>query len=401
MARFYRTLTLVALLGIVGIVSYNFGLSKGTKALNVEAGFDLSLLNTVKLKLANKFLEKDQLDEKKQMYGAVQGYVAALGDPYTVFLPPTENKLSEDDLKGAFGGVGIMLGYKDSRLSVMSPLAKNPAEKAGIKANDLILKIVDNKKNIDKDTTGISLQEAVTLIRGEVGTEVTLSIFRDGFDKPKDFILVRDTITVPAVELTWKEYKGSTFAVMVVNKFSEKVYEEWPKYVDEVLAKKKELGLKFGGIALDLRNNPGGYLESSVFVASDFISEGVVVTQAETGGKKTEYKVEKSRRKLLNDKLVVLINGGSASASEILAGALHDFKRAKLVGEKSFGKGTVQIPETFKDGSGIHITIAKWLLPSGKNIHKVGVDPDVVIKWGADNSKPEDDMNKVFEELMK
>jgi len=400
MVKIHNIIRQIAVLGIVAVIAYNVGSNRTTKAINTKGDFDLSLLSTVRAKLASQYLEKDQLDDKKQMYGAVAGYVAALGDPYTVFLPPTENKLSEDDLKGEFGGVGISLGYKESRLAVMTPLAKTPAEVAGIKANDLIVKIIDKKKNVDKDTTGISLQEAVSLIRGEIGSEVVLSIYREGFDKPKDFSLVRQTINVPAVELAWKEYKGKTFALMTINKFSDKVYEEWPSFVNEVLEKKKELGSNYGGIALDLRNNPGGYLESSVLVASDFIKDGVVVTQQETGGKKTEYKVDPKRKKLLDDKMVVLINGGSASASEILAGALHDFKRAKLVGEKSFGKGTVQIPENFSDGSGIHITIAKWLLPSGKNIHKVGVEPDVEIKWGTD-PKSEEDLGKVFEEVLK
>lgn len=397
MLKIYKTIILVCLLGVVSVVSYNVGKAKTESS---ASDLDFSLLYTVKGKLEKTFLEKDKIDGKAQTYGAIKGYVEALGDPYTVFLPPKENQMAEADLKGEFGGVGISLGFKDNRLSVMTPLSKTPAERAGIKAGDLIVKIVDSRKKIDKETTGISLQEAVGMIRGEIGTDVTLTIYREGFDKPKDFVLKRETINVPALELTWKTYKDKDFAFVSINKFTEQLYKEWPETVDAILAKKQTDGKKFAGIVLDLRNNPGGYLESSVMVASDFIKEGTVVTQEQTGGKKTEYKVDARRRKLLDDKMVVLINGGSASASEILAGALRDFKRAKLLGEKSFGKGTVQMPESFSDGSGIHITIAKWLLPSGKNIHKEGVMPDVEIKWNAD-SKNEEDSVKVMEELLK
>ncbi len=398
MLKIYKVIILLSLFGAVSVISYNLGKERTGK---VAEDLDFSLLYTVKGKLDRTFLEKDKLDGKAQTYGAIKGYVEALGDPYTVFLPPKENKLAEDDLKGEFGGVGISLGFKDSRLSVMTPLSKTPADRAGIKAGDLIVKIIDTKKKIDKDTNGISLQEAVGMIRGEIGTEVTLSIFREGFDKPKDFVLKRETINVPSLELSWKTYKDKDFAFVAINKFTEQLYKEWPETVDEIIAKKQVDGKKFGGIVLDLRNNPGGYLESSVMVASDFIKEGVVVTQEQAGGKKTEYRVDTRRRKLLEDKLVVLINGGSASASEILAGALRDFKRARLVGEKSFGKGTVQMPESFSDGSGIHITIAKWLLPSGKNIHKEGVLPDVEIKWTTDAKLVEEENQKVMEEVLK
>lgn len=397
MSKFYRLIWLVCFVAAVAVVSYNFG-----KQRSIKAGQDLdfSLLYTVREKLAGSYLEKDKMDSKQMSYGAIKGFVEALGDPYTVFLPPSENKASEDDLKGEFGGVGISLGYKDKNLAVMTTLPKTPAERAQIQSGDLITKIIDKEKGVDKDTTGISLQEAVGLIRGKSGTNVSLEIYREGFDKPKEFILSREVIDVPAVELTWKEYKGKQIAVVALNKFSEKVYTEWPEKVDEILQKKLALGDKYAGIVLDLRNNPGGYLEASVLVASDFLKDGVVVSQQESNGKKTDFKVDLKRRNLALDKMVVLVNGGSASAAEILAGALHDYNRAKLVGEKTFGKGTVQIPENFSDGSGIHITIAKWLLPSGRNIHKVGVDPDVEIKWSSDPKEKDKDMERVIETLL-
>lgn len=397
MAKFYKLVWLFCLVCGVAVVSYNLGKQKSAK---LGQDLDFSLLYTVREKLAGSYLDRDKMDPKQMSYGAIKGFVEALGDPYTVFLPPTENKASEDDLKGEFGGVGISLGYKDKNLAVMTTLPKTPAEKASIQAGDLITKIIDKEKNIDRDTSGISLQEAVSLIRGKSGSEVTLQVYREGFDKPKDFVLTREIIDVPAVELNWKEYKGKQAAIISLNKFSEKVYTEWPEKVEEIMQKKTSLGDKYAGIVLDLRNNPGGYLEASVLVASDFLKDGVVVSQQDSNGKKTDFKVDLKRRNLALDKLVVLVNGGSASAAEILAGALHDYNRAKLIGEKTFGKGTVQVPENFSDGSGIHITIAKWLLPSGKNIHKVGVDPDVELKWSSDPKEKDKDMDRVIDNLL-
>jgi carboxyl-terminal processing protease len=316
-------------------------------------------------------------------YGAIKGMVASIGDPYTVYLTPEENKSSNEDLAGEFGGVGISLGYKDGTLAVMTTLSDTPAEKAGLKTNDLILKIVDKDNKVDKDTTGISLAEAVKLIRGKIGSEVILTMYRE--DKGKfDITLRRDNIVVKSVELEWKESNGKKVAWVKLNKFTEKVFEEWPEVIKQI---KSSETTDFGGIVLDLRNNPGGYLEASVFVASDLISDGVVVKQDSTTGLTQEYKVDQSRRNLLKEKLVVLVNEGSASASEILAGALKEYNRGKLVGKKTFGKGTVQQPEDFSDGSGIHITIAKWLLPSGKNIHGEGVAADVEVDTGTDASK--------------
>jgi len=375
-----RNLALIlALLSVVSVVGYSFGLKGKLEKLDASKNqLDLNLMWKVKDMLSTSFLEKDKMTDDDMKYGAIEGMVAALGDPYTVFLPPKSNKSANEDLAGEFGGVGISLGYKDKTLAVMSPVANSPAQKAGIKAGDLILKITDKSKDIDRDTTGISLNEAVELIRGKIGTEVTLKMYREGKGDSYDVILKRDTIVVPGVELEWKEVGGKKVAWIKLSKFTEKLFTQWPQMVDQINQGKS--GSNYGGIVLDLRNNPGGYLQASVLVASDFIKNGVIVEQQSANGAKESYQVEKNRGKLLNDKLVVLVNGGSASAAEILAGALKEYNRGKLVGEKTFGKGTVQQPEEFNDGSGLHITIAKWLLPSGKNIHKEGVEPDVEVK---------------------
>ncbi len=370
----------LAILSVVSLVSFRVG--QGYKIIDKNE-LDLSMMWKVKDRLSSLYLDKNKIDKKSMEYGAIKGMVASIGDPYTVYLTPEENKSSNEELEGEFGGVGISLGYKDGTLAVMTTLSDTPAERAGLKTNDLILKIVDKGNKVDKDTTGISLAEAVKLIRGKIGSEVILTMYRE--DKGKfDVVLKRDNIVVKSVELEWKELNGKKIAWVKLNKFSENVFKEWPIVVNEI---KNNEGNNFGGIVLDLRNNPGGYLEASVFVASDLISDGVVVKQDSTTGLTQEYKVDQSRRNLLKEKLVVLVNEGSASASEILAGALKEYNRSKLVGKKTFGKGTVQQPEDFSDGSGLHVTIAKWLLPSGKNIHGEGVAADIEVEAGTDASK--------------
>jgi len=398
--KYIRNLVvLLALLSVVSLVSFKIGRDTSGVVMNTSGDkLNLTLMWQVKDKLDQLFLEKEKMVDKNMQYGAIQGMVASLGDPYTVFLPPTDNKSANEDLAGEFGGVGISLGYKDKNLAVMSPVAKSPAEKAGVKAGDLILKITDKANNIDKETTDMSLSEAVSLIRGKIGTEVTLKMFREGKEAAYDVVLKRDNIVVPSIELEWKEQGGKKVAWVKLYKFTDTLFTDWPAKVAEI--KQEKAKGNFGGIILDLRNNPGGYLQASVLVASDFVKSGTIVTQKSYDGSEEKYDVIEKMGNLLDDKLVVLINGGSASASEILAGALKDFNRAKLVGEKSFGKGTVQQPEDFKDGSGLHITIAKWLLPSGKNIHKVGIEPDIEVKAGED-VKVDLQLNKALETVLK
>jgi carboxyl-terminal processing protease len=397
--RNIRNLALgLVLLSIVALVSYRLG--QGNRTLISSSGTNAALMDQVKSKLKQTFLDKDKMNDTDMNYGAIQGMVAALGDPYTVFLPPKENKSVNESLAGQFGGVGISLGYKDKTLAVMSPVANSPAEKAGVKAGDLILKITDKANNISKDTTGMSLDEAVNLIRGKVGTEVILKMYRDGKAQSYDVVLKRDNIVPPSIEIEWKEVNGKQVAWVKLYQFTEELFTQWPQIVDQI--NQKKVTGNFGGIVLDLRNNPGGYLQASVLVASDFIKDGVVVKQQSSDGSVETYNVDKSRGKLLDDKLVVLVNGGSASAAEILSGALKDYKRGQLVGENTFGKGTVQQPEDFPDGSGLHITIAKWLLPNGANIHGVGIAPDVEVKASDDpNSKEDLQLNKAIEVLLK
>lgn len=323
--------------------------------------------------LSQKYLDKKALDPQKLYYGAIQGMVAAVGDPYTVFLPPQQQKNTQEELSGRFDGVGIELGFnKDKRLVVMAPLSGTPADKAGIKPQDIIVKIDS------KDTSSITLPEAVQLIRGPKGTKVTLTIFREGDQNTRDLSLNRDTIVVKSVEISFKQTQsGKAVAVIKLSRFGERTEAEWNDAVSQVLAK----GVQ--GVVLDLRNNPGGYLDGAVFIASEFLDGGNVVLQEDGQGQRTAYSVNR-QGKLLKLPLSVLINKGSASASEIVAGALQDRKRATLVGEKSFGKGTIQDAEDLPGGSGIHITIAKWLTPNGRWANQTnGFDPDLKVDMPA------------------
>lgn len=330
--------------------------------------------------ISSRYIDKKAIDPQKLYYGAIQGMVAAVGDPYTVFLPPTSQKNSKEQLGGSFEGVGMELGYNnDKRLVVIAPLKDTPAEKAGIKAGDMILTI--NKKDI----TNISLPDAVSLIRGPKGSDVALSIFRENEDKPRDITLKRDTIIVHTVDLTMKQTKsGKPVALIRLSGFGEKTDSEWDSVISDLLSKAPQ------GVIVDVRNNPGGYLQSAVYTASEFIDSGPIVLQEDATGNREELKVERSG-KLLKMPLVVLINKGSASASEIFAGAIQDKKRGIIIGEQSFGKGTIQSTEDLPEATGIHITTAKWLTPLGRWIHGTGLTPDVKIDFVADPKDPQKD----------
>lgn len=363
-----------------------------------EGTVDFSLFWEVWDKVESSYLDRKSIDYKKMVYGAISGMVASLGDPYTIFLPPTENIDAKSDLRGDFEGVGIQIDYKqslksqddynkDQKISVVAPLSGTPAEAAGLKAGDIILRIVDEAQKVDQDTTGLSLPEAVKLIRGPKNSKVKLTIQR-GEEKPFEVVLKRETIVVKSVEAKFEERNGKKVAVLKLSRFGDRTDQEWEEAVASI--KKQETETKnFGGVILDLRNNPGGYLQGSVFIGSEFLDKGIIVQQDRGADGKETYEVNRLGR-LLNEKLIVLINNGSASASEIVAGALQETKRARLVGEKSFGKGTVQEAEDLAGGAGLHITVARWLLPSGKNIHKEGVKPDVEVK--NDETKPAEDL---------
>ena len=340
-------------------------------------------------KLEGDYVDPKAIDYQKMTYGSIEGLAQSLGDPYTRYFPPSDNKLAEEDLNGSFYGVGIELGYKDGTLAVITPLEDSPAKKAGLKAGDLIMHIKDEKKGIDEDTAGMSLRDAVKKIRGEKGVPITFKIAREGEKKLLDITVVRDKILVPSLELKFMNYKGKKIAYLHLFQFGGRTKSEWLAKVREIKAQ----GAK--GMILDLRNNPGGYLDGAIFISSEFLSDGVVVKQA--GRYSTEtYKVDR-KGNLLDMPLVVLINKGSASASEITAGALQAHQRAKIIGEQSFGKGTVQEVDEFPDGSSLHVTIAKWLLPNGKWIGDGGITPDIKVKDDPKTEKVDEVVEKGLE----
>src|SRR3989344_750668 len=326
--------------------------------------------------VSREYVDKKAIDATKMFYGAIKGMVEAVGDPYTVFLPPESQKSTKEELGGSFEGVGLQLGFnKEKRLAVIAPLSGTPADKAGIKPGDLILKINTT------DSINMSLPDAVNMIRGVKGSQVDLEIYHDGDDKTRVVTLTRDTIIVKSVEYQSKTTPlGKKVGLIKLSRFGEKTSGEWVEAVSMALAGNP------AAIVLDLRNNPGGFLDGAVFIGSEFISSGDIVLQENAAGERQGYKVNRVG-KLTNIPVIVLINKGSASASEIVAGALQDLKKAKLVGDQSFGKGTIQESQELPGGTGIHITTAKWLTPLGRWIHGTGLTPDVVVVLGDDQTK--------------
>lgn len=340
--------------------------------------------------LEASYFDKSKIVYSEMIYGAIKGMVSSLGDPYTAFLTPGENKVVKEDLQGNFEGIGIEIGYRGNQLAVISPLPGSPAEKAGIKAGDFIIGIKDENKNIDKSTSGITLPQAVQDIRGPAGSKVTLAILREGREDALLVDVVRERINIPSVVL---EYVGDDKEIAHVKlyKFGGETSAEWDKAVYEI---QKNKNIK--AIILDVRNNGGGYLQAAVYIASDFLENGdTIVIEEDATGQTKEFKNEKIPR-LERYPVFVLINNGSASASEILAGALKDQFGATLVGQKTFGKGTIQEPISIEDGSGLHITIARWLTPNKFWVNETGLNPDVIIE---DNLETQED--EVLTETLK
>ena len=318
------------------------------------------------------YLKNPDISNQNKMYGAINGLIQSLNDPYTEFFSPADSKQFQEDVAGNFGGIGAELGANtSSQIVVIAPLKGTPAEAAGLKAGDWIVKI--NATSTD----GMNVDQAVNLIRGTEGTKVTLTIFRTGWSTTKDFTITRANIKVPTVDF---EMKGDV-AHISLHSFN----QDADLLFYQALQKAADANAK--AIALDLRDDPGGYLEVAVDLAGYFLKPDTLVVK-EIGRAVPEQDFRSSGNGALADvPMVVLINGGSASASEILAGALHDDRNIKLVGEKSFGKGTVQQLEDLSDGSSIKITVAHWVLPSGRILDHDGLVPDYTVSISDDDIK--------------
>jgi len=333
--------------------------------LGKPQGLDFSLFWEAWRTLEENFVDQSKMDYQKMLYGAISGMVSSLKDPYTVYMPPEDAKVFKEDVSGEFQGVGMEIGIRQGELTVIAPLEGTPAQRAGLRAGDKIVKIDDTY------TTDLTSDEAVKLIRGEKGTKVVLTIFREGWTQAKDFEITREVIEVPSLKWVMKE---ENIAYINLYQFSETATGAFNKAAAEILTSSAS------GIILDLRDNPGGYLEVAQDIAGWFLERGSLVTIEDFGGSalNQEYRASGSGQ-LSSYPLVVLMNQGSASGSEILAGALRDVRGVKLVGVQSFGKGSVQTLKELEEGS-LKVTVAKWLTPNGTLIDKEGLKPDVEIE---------------------
>jgi carboxyl-terminal processing protease len=355
--------------------------------LNFQSSFfsgqNLTLFWEAWQAVSNKFIDREKIDQKKAFYGALQGMVKSIGDDYTEFYSPQEAKIFNEDISGSFEGVGMEITVRRGIITVVSPLEDTPAWRAGIKSGDLILKINN------EDATNLKLEEAVMKIRGPKGTKVILTIMREDFKEPKDIEIVRDVIVVHAVK--FKMLENNIGYIKILN-FGKNSVPEFYNAINDLLTKGTNK------LILDLRNNPGGFLESAVIISSWFLPKGDKVVIEDFGGKSPQ-RIHRSLGPgiLSNLPLVVLVNRGSASASEILAGALRDNLNVKILGEKTFGKGSVQEVVNLSDGSLVKVTVARWLTPKGKLIEGKGIDPDIEIKNESD--KEDLVLNKAIEIL--
>ncbi|MFH1671754.1 MAG: S41 family peptidase [Candidatus Portnoybacteria bacterium] len=315
--------------------------------------------------IEESYVGRSNLDRQEMIFGAISGLLNSLDDPHSVFLKPQESKRFLDDISGSFGGIGAEVGIRNGILTVISPLEGNPAQEAGLMAGDKILKVDDTL------TADLNLDEAVNIIRGKEGTDVNLLIASDELEGTKEITITRATIKIPIIK--WEMLENNIVHIELFH-FTESAISQFKKTVKEI----NSVGAE--GIILDVRNNPGGFLEVAVDIASWFLPKGELVVLEDFGNeKKSEYK-SRGYDGIEDLPVVVLINEGSASASEIVAGALKDIRGITTIGQKSFGKGSVQQLEKLKGGSSIKITVAKWLTPSGTSINDEGIIPDVEIE---------------------
>ncbi len=349
-------------------------------------GFNTSKINAIINILKNKFYNPDNIDSKKMFDGALYGMVDSLGDDYTTYFNEEDVKSFSEQMTGTFCGIGAEIGIKNNTLTVISPLPGTPAEKAGLKTGDKILMING------EDTNGMSTNVAASKIRGEKGTEVTLSVLKTD-NTTKEIVIVRDEIIVESV----KYEKKDGVAIIKISDFNDNVSQKLNSVVQEV---SNDSSIK--GIVLDLRGNPGGYLTTAIEVSSYWLPKNAVVVSEKDKNNSVSYHRSYGFNVLSKYKTVVLIDEGSASASEIVAGALHDNEKATLVGKTSFGKGSVQEYQEFIDGTAIKVTVAEWFTPNGNNINKDGIKPDIEVDYTVEDYNNENDtqLNKAIELIL-
>lgn len=389
----------VILLGSVFTAGVSLGYHKrpeidkvllGNKATAVATTADFSPFWKVWNTINEKYPGASKVTDQDKVYGAISGLVGSLKDPYSMFFSPDEAKSFQEEISGNFSGIGIEVGIKDKILTVIAPLKGTPAYNANIKSGDKILKI-------DKTSTmGLSMDKAIKLMRGDKGTTVTLSILREGSQDPMEIKIVRDTINIPTLDT---ELRPDGIFVIKLYSFTANSPDLFRDAMKQFVASKSDK------LLLDLRSNPGGYLDAAVDMASWFLPEGKVVVTEDYGTSQAAEIYRSKGYNIFNDKLkfAILIDGGSASASEILAGAMQDHGRAKLVGEQSFGKGSVQQVVQVTPDTILKITVAKWLTPNGQSISEKGLTPDYPVELTkADlDAKKDPQLDKAVELLNK
>lgn len=344
------------------ILAYSEDAANASNAKDSQT-IDFNLYWQVWDSLKTNYVDKNKVKDKDLFYGSLKGLAAATGDPYTIFMDPKESQAFSNDLAGTFEGIGAEIGMRNDIPTVVSPLDGMPAQKAGVRAGDKIY-AVDGVS-----TLGLSVTEVVMKIRGAKDTKVTLTIIR-GKDKPRDITITRSVIIVKSVKT---EMRADGIYVIRVSNFNDDTEGLFNTAVNNILLKNPK------GIILDLRNNPGGYLETAVNMASEWVEAGPIVAEQFNDNRRNEYP-SNGRARLKNIPTIVLVNNGSASASEILAGALRDYKKATLVGETTYGKGSVQSLSDLPGGASLKMTIAHWLTPAGDFINEKGLTPNIEVK---------------------
>lgn len=398
-----KWLSLGVIFFVVIVGSFLVGFRSGSKSVASEAqvagilnkdqskpaAVDFSPFWTAWNIINDKYAGTSTSDQSK-VYGAIQGMTASLGDPYTVFFPPSESKVFQSEIAGKFEGVGMEVGIKAGKLVVVSPIKNSPSERAGVKPGDYILRIDG------KDSISMTTDEAVNLIRGAAGTTVRLSLGRDGVKNPIEVSITRANIDLPTIDTAKKGQNGSIFVISLYG-FSENSANLFRR------ALKQFVDSGDHKLVIDLRGNPGGYLDAAVDMASWFLPSGKIVVREEFGRGREENVYRSKGYDIFTGKLqmAVLVDGGSASASEILAGALSENGKAVLVGQKTFGKGSVQELVNLTPDTSLKVTIAKWLTPLGNWISGQGITPRYVVPMTEDDVKAGRDpqMDKAVELL--
>jgi len=372
-------------LTVLVVLAYSIGVERGKSTSNVagSSAFSLPVSNILSNAkdthpdlgtfwktwdiLHERFVDSEELDSTALVYGAIKGMLSATDDPYTTFFDPEENKAFNEDISGSFEGIGAEIGIKNKILTIVAPLDDAPAEQAGLRAGDKVFEIDD------QNTAEMTIDEAKNKMRGKKGTEVKLTIFRDGDKETRDIVIRRDVINVKSVKLSWKD---DAIALVRINQFGEGTVHEFEEAVKEVRSRNAR------GILLDLRDNPGGLLDGAVDIASRMIPKKSPVVLEEDGEGRRETLSTRGGDVLSGTETVVLINEGSASASEILAAALRENRgNVTLIGKKSFGKGSVQELVSISNETALKVTVARWLTPKGKQINKEGIAPDIEVEF--------------------